>query len=117
MTHEEWFVGVQQKCFLERDETKWSNAAMWCESIGLSKRYASSEEEAMKVLNHALELWNGVKIYDSDGKRRECYDVGGGIGVAIVSTEKQDDDMRIVRYIIKKREVTDWEVIDKQAID
>lgn len=114
-THEEWFVGVRFK--YEADEMKrrgkWSNAIQWYPSAMSGQRYATSKEQAKKILEWAYRHWNGEKTYNEKGERYET-NACGGIGITMVSTKKTDDDLRIVSHILRKRRVTDWEVIEEE---
>lgn len=111
--HEEWFVGVQQKCFYERGEQSWYNAMSWYPDHKAGQRYARTQEEAEKVLDNAYKLWNGEHVYNEKGERYETHEAGM-LGITTVSTKKSDDDMRIVKHIIKKRIVTDWETVEEE---
>lgn len=111
-THEEWMVAVKQNCDVRRGEDRWWNAVMWYPKSKSGQRYVRTEEEARSVLNYAYERWNGEKIYNEKGERYETsYD--GGIGITLVSTKETDEDMRIVKHKIKKRIVTEWEVVEE----
>lgn len=109
-THEEWMVGVKQK--FDEDKDGWTNAVMWYPTKKKWQRFVRTEEEAKKVLNYAYELWNGEKVYNEKGERYETS-YAGCIGITTVSTKKTDEDMRIVKHIIKKRVVTDWELVEE----
>ena len=110
--NEEWMVAIRHRCDKERhgDNARWANAMMYY-SHSLSRRYAKSEAEARAALNHAYEIFNGVKLYDSNGKRYE-YQQAGMIGVSLECDKKIDHDMEIVEHMIKKRIVTDWETVE-----
>ena len=113
MTHEEWFVGVQQKYWYEKGEHKWTNAVMWYPEHKRGQRYVRTKEEAEKVLDNAYKLWNGEHIYNEKGERYETHEAGM-IGVTTVNTRESDDDLRIVKHIIQKRIVTEWETIEEE---
>ena len=109
-THEEWIVLVRQRC----DADRWMNARMWYPGVkSINDRYCGTEEEAQKVLANAYRKWNGVKVYNADGKRSELVDCINGIGVSLVSDKKQDYRMQIIAHKIRKRVVTEWETIEE----
>lgn len=111
MTHEEWFVGVKKAYQFKYDkQQRWMNAMCWFYD---KKRYADSEEEAKAILNKAYEMWNGEKIYNEKGERYET-EKAGLVGVTTVSTRETDEHQKIVEHIIKKRIVTDWEIVEKK---
>lgn len=113
-THEEWFVGVRFKYEADemKEEGKWKNAIMWYPPLE-GKRYASTKEEAHRILDYVYRMWNGEKAYNEKGERYETNSCGG-IGITTVSTKKTDDNLRIVSHILRKRRVTDWEVIEEE---
>ena len=111
-THEEWFVGVRQKYWDEKGEKSWSNANLWMPNAKLGDRYVGSETQARQVLNNAYTIWNGEKFYNEKGERYETQKAGS-LGVTLVSTKETDEDMRIVKHIIRKRTVTDWETVER----
>lgn len=109
---EQWYVGVMFK--YEEKEGMWSNAYKWYKDRPKGASYVKTKEEAKKVLENAYRIWNGEKQYDSNGERREVNEIGAsGLGVSVVCTKETDDDMRIVRHMIKRRYVTDWEVMEE----
>lgn len=110
-THDEYYIGVEKRF----DKGRLWNAMMWhprYQNRKLSERYASTLEEAKEVLNYAYKLWNGKKVYDSNGKRYETH-TAGMIGISVEHDVKSDRDQEIVRHVIKKRTVTEWEVVDE----
>lgn len=113
-THEEWFVGVRQRCQVRRGEKRWYNAYGWYDDgHKLGDRYVDSEEKARKVLDNAYRLWNGKKMYDGNGKRYDVHQAGM-IGIATEHTKEADYDMEIVEHVIRKRTVTEWEEVEKE---
>ena len=113
--HEQYFVGVIQKFNQEKYEAagKYHNAICWYPARKGVAMYVRTPDEAKKVLDHAYKKWNGVHIYNEKGERYETQEAAPGIGVTMVCTKKLDDDMRIVKHIIQKRLVTDWETVEE----
>lgn len=112
-THEEWMVGFRPKFVEDKGEKTWFNAMLYCPwNYENGRRYARTEEEARRALNYVYKERNGEKLYDENGKRYE-YMPTGSIGVSIECTKETDEDQKIVKHIIKKRIVTDWEVIEE----
>ena len=110
-THEEYLVLVQFRS--DADDNRWNNAKMWWPGVkNLHDRYCGTEEEAQAVLANAYKVWNGKKHYDAEGKRYTPQDLGGGLGATLVHTKESDHDLEIVRHRIKKRLVTDWELVE-----
>ena len=110
---EEWIVMVVQN-WDKDDPHPWRNAKMWYPGVqSLSDRYCSTEAEARNVLEYALKKWNGKKQYGKDGKRYETTEAAPGICVTVVIDPQTDDDMQIIKYMIRKRIVTDWETVEK----
>lgn len=111
-THEEYFIGIRHRdnCEELKARKAWQNAMNYYP--GHKSTFAKTEQEARDVLAYAYKLWNGEKAYDAEGKRYETSAVGP-FGVTMVSDKKIDDDLRIVEHVIRKRIVTDWEVIEK----
>ena len=107
-THEEWLVQIQQRYWVEHGETTWRNAYGYYADRG---RYASSKEEAKRVLDHAYQIFNGKKIYNSKGERYETHKAGM-IGISTVSTKETDRNLEIVNHRIQKRIVTEWEEVE-----
>ena len=114
-THEEWYVGALQK--YQQDDPEWKdryyNALLWYPGTRLGMRYVRTEEKAKQVLDYAYKLWNGEKFYNENGERYETQRAGY-LGVATVSTKEDDERMRIVKHIIKKRTVTEWEIVEEE---
>lgn len=102
--HEEWLVQVQKRF----SGDKWWNAKSWYPGTKLGDRYCATEAEAKMVLNHALRVWNGKKQYGADGKRYERQDEF----VTVACDRRTDRDQEIVKWRIRKRIVTDWEMVD-----
>ena len=111
-THEQYLVGVLQKYKAENGKEHYMNAAIWDKNARPGQRYYRNEAAAREALKNAYKLWNGAKCYDANGKRIEQTDTINGIGIALVTDKKHDDDMRIVKHYIKKRIVTEWEQIE-----
>lgn len=110
-THEEWLVLVKQN-FRKDSKKPWYCAKLWYPSCkGLNDFYCSSEKEARKVLDHAYELWNGTKVYDSNGKRYETSPAGY-LSVSVEHTKETDKDLMIVEHQIRKRIVSNWEIVE-----
>lgn len=107
-THEEWLVLVKQ-----RFDDCWTNAKMWYPGTRMRDRYCATEAEAHRVLNYAYKKWNGKKIYDDDGKRREESNAGGSIRITVVCNRDTDHDMEIIAHVIRKRIVTEWETTEQ----
>lgn len=107
---EEWLVQIMFK--MEEAEGKWSNARFYYPGVKFGgDRYCKSEPEAKRVLDHAYEKFNGVRMYNDKGERYEVDKAAPGINVTSVITPKDDDYMRIVKHRILMREVTDWEKV------
>ena len=112
-THEEWFVGFRQKYKEKKGEKGWTIAkAYYPGQKSIHDQYCSSEEEARKVLDYVYMKFNGVHTYNAKGERYETSEAAPGIGVSVVITKQDDDDFRIVKHIIRKRIVTEWEVVE-----
>ena len=113
-THEEYFVGVLKKYDADKGETRFYNARAWYPGVNsITDRYCKTLEEAKRVLAHAYKLWNGVKLYNEKGERYETTEAAPGIGVSLVCTKETDEDHRIVKHIIRRRVVTEWEVVEE----
>ena len=111
-THEEWIVLVKH-----RVDDGWWNARMWYPGVkNFKDQYCKSEDEAKAVLNHAYKLWNGKKTYNSKGERYETQKCGM-IGVDLVCTKDEDKRLELVEYKIRKRTVTEWETVEKNAVE
>jgi len=109
-THDQYLVKVLQRW--EAADKKYSNALFWYPDSKPGQRFVTSLEEAQRVLDYALELWNGKKQYDSNGKRVETTEIGSsGLGVSIVSDRDTDFSHEIVDHQILKRTVTEWEEV------
>lgn len=89
----------------------WRNA-VYMYSDG-KRRFARTEVEARAALGKALEDWNGEKSYNEKGERYETNGIGGGLAATLVCTKDTDKALRIVKWEIKKRIVTDWELVDE----
>lgn len=114
--HEQYFVGVVQKFELEefQKDGGYRNAMSWYPGRkSLATRYVKTLEEAKKVLDNAYKTWNGVHVYNEKGERYEISEAAPGIGVSLVCTKETDDRMRIVKHVIQKRLVTDWENVEE----
>ena len=107
-THEQWEVAVQKKCF----GNEWCNAVMWYSKAKAGQRYVKTEAEAREVLNEAYELWNGKKFYNENGERYETQQVGL-IGISTVHTRKTDEEHMITKHRLRKRIVTEWEIVEE----
>lgn len=107
-THEEWLVQIQQRYWVEHGDTTWTNAYRFYADRG---QYAATETEAKRVLDHAYQIFNGKKIYNSKGERYETQSEGM-IGIQIVSTKESDRNLEIVNHRIQKRIVTEWEDVE-----
>lgn len=110
--HEQYYVGVYQRY----SPDKVYNAIRYYPGNTMSQRYVKTLEEAKKVLNNAYKIWNKEKIYDENGKRYEMQKCGC-IGISIESTKETDHGLEIIKHVIKKRLVTDWEVIEEMEIE
>ena len=110
-THDEYYIGVEKRF----DKGHWWNAMMFhprYQNRKLSERYANTLEEAQEILDYAYKLCNGKKTYNSKGERYETH-TAGMIGISVVHDARSDHDQEIVGHVIKKRTVTEWEVVDK----
>lgn len=118
-THEQYFVGVIKKYQQKEYEAdgKYYNAICWYPARKGNARYVGTLEEAKKVLDHAYKMWNGVHVYNEKGERYETNEAAPGIGVTMVLTKELDDRQRIVKHVIQKRLVTDWETIDWETAE
>ncbi len=109
-THEQYLVKVLQRW--QADKQQWSNALFWYPASKPGQRFVTSQEEAEKVLDHALRLWNGKKQYNAKGERIETTEIGkSGLGVDLACTKGTDYDMEIINHQILKRTVTEWEEV------
>lgn len=114
-SHEEWFVGVLQQNDIDEGQTKYRNAIMWMPGRKAGDpRYCKTKDEAKEVLANALKIWNSKKSYDADGKRREVQRGIAPFGVTMILDRDMDERLRIVKYVIKKRIVTDWEIEEQE---
>lgn len=104
--YEQYLVRVRQKF----SGDNWYNAIVWMPDRKAGQRYVGTEEKAKAVLANALELWNGEKQYDENGKRYETQTVGA-IGITCESTKETDNDLMITEYQILRRTVTEWEEV------
>lgn len=112
--HEQYYVGVIKRFEVENGDPNYYNALMWYPTRKPGARYVKTIEEAKRVLNYAYKLWNGTKVYDSDGKRIETSEIGNsGLGISIVSTKDDDRRQEIVKHIIQKRMVSDWDTVEE----
>lgn len=114
-THEEWTVGIRKRFQDKYNEEGYYDALAYCpwmEGVKVKSRYAKSEEEARRALDYVYQLFNGEKLYDRNGKRYE-HQNAGHIGISIECTKETDADQMIVAHYIKKRIVTEWEVIEE----
>ena len=110
-THEEWFVGVRVQYRVESGDNAYLNAYCWYPGYKPGDRYVRTEDEARRVLDYAYRLRNGERFYDADGKRYEHH-AAGTLGIGVECTRETDAALKIVGHIIKKRIVTEWEVVD-----
>ena len=107
---EQYYVGVIQRYRAESGEGYY-NALMWYPDRKPGQRYVNSKEKAERVLEYAYNLWNSKKVYNANGKRYNNHKVGT-LGVSVECTKKTDEQMEIVKHIIKKRMVTEWETLE-----
>ena len=113
-THEQYFVGVLKKYEADEGETKYYNALCWYPKRTGGARYVTTLDEAKAVLDNAYKLWNRTHTYNSKGERYETSEAAPGIGVSLVCTPETDERHRIVKHIIKKRIVTEWEIVEEE---
>ena len=111
---EQWFAGVLQKYEADKGTTNYRNVIMWDNNRKPGNRYYPTRKDAEKALAHAYEIWNGVKQYRADGTREKLVDAVNGIGVSMVIDRRTDESMRIVKHIIQKRMVTEWETVEEE---
>ena len=109
--HEEYLVQVMHRYSVK--EGHWSNAIRYMPDNKINQRYAESEEQAKAVLDNAYKKWNGQKVYDANGERRTTQ-AAGMIGVGVVHTKETDKDLEIVKHRIRKRLVSDWELVEEE---
>lgn len=109
-THEQYYVGVIQKYEADKEEPKYYNALCWYPKRTGGARYVTTLDEAKAVLEHAYKLWNKKHTYNSKGERYERIDEW----TSIQCTPETDERHRIVKHIIKKRIVTEWEVVEEE---
>lgn len=113
-THEEWFVGFRQQYEEEKGKKNWRIAKHYYPGVtSAHDQYCRTEEEARKVLDCVYKKFNGVHVYNAKGERYETSEAAPGIGVSVVMTKEDDRAFRIVKHIIRKRTVTDWEVVEE----
>ena len=111
-THEEWIVGIM---FAHNEkEGTYSNALYHYPGSKIGDRYCKSHEEAQRVLEYVYRKFNSVKTYNAKGERYETR-TEGHIGVTLVSRKEDDNRMRIVKHYIKKRTVTEWEIVERNV--
>jgi hypothetical protein len=109
--HEQYHVQIMHRH--DEKEGRWLNAIADYYPHKPFQKYVATLEEAKKVLDCAYEYWNGHKVYDSNGERRTTQ-AAGMIGVSMVHTKETDKDLEIVKHRIRKRMVTDWELVEEE---
>lgn len=111
---EQWFAGVIQQHDYDKGVRTYRNVCMWDNDRKPGNRYYPTREAAQKALDHAYWLWNRVHVYNSKGERYETTEAAPGIGVSLVCTPETDGWMRIVKHIIQKRYVTEWDTVEEE---
>lgn len=104
----EYLVLAQHKH--QQADDKWVNVRALLD--GSKNLFYHSAEEAKDALNQYIFRWNKEYVYDSEGNRIETCSCGG-IGVDTVTDKVLDDDMRIVAWKIKVRDVAPWEELEE----
>ena len=110
--HEEYPVQIMIR--YEEKDGRWTNAVRY-DPIYNSKagqRYVKTEAEAKAVLDRAYQMRNGKKFYNENGERITTQSAGM-IGVSMVHTKESDKAHEIVKHRIRKRLVTDWEIVEE----
>lgn len=110
---EQWYAGVIKKYDADKGETRWTSVSAWDNNKKLGDKFYPTREAAEKALDHAYALWNGVHVYNSKGERYETTEAAPGIGVSLVCTKETDEQHRIVKHIIRKRYVSEWETVEE----
>ena len=98
---------------MDEPENKWNYCAVYDPIAKAGQRYYGTLEEARGGLNRVLKKFNKAHTYDNDGYRIETLPVGGGFSADIKPNKSVDDMNRIVKWSIKEREVTEWEIVDR----
>ena len=111
---EQWYVAVMQNRDEKEGNGRYYNVCMWDRNRKPGARYYKTREDAQKALDNAYKILNGKKQYDANGRREELVDCVNGLGISLVADKRIDDDLRIVKHIIQKRMVTDWETIEEK---
>lgn len=108
--HEEYLVQIMIR--YEEKDGRWTNAVRYDPNSKAGQRYVKTEAEAKAVLDRAYQMRNGAKVYDSNGERITTHSAGM-IGVNMVHTKESDKAHEIVKHRIRKRLVTDWELVEE----
>ena len=87
----------------------WSNMGRLLK--GYNKNTFPSRAKALTGLKAYLQDWNGKKVYDANGERRERHCTGADI----VGTPQSDYNMRVVAWKVKEREVSPWKEVELKA--
>ncbi len=95
---------------MDEKENKWLYGA--CYDKGMGTRYYPSLKEARAGLSRLLAKFNKDFEYGPDGKRKETFAIGGGFAADMKHDKRIDDMNRIVKWRIRRREVTPWEEVE-----
>lgn len=76
------------------------------------QNHYESEAAARAALGRLLQRFNRDYSYGADGTRREHMSCGG-LGADLVIDRKSDSERRIANWSIQVREVTPWQIIEK----
>ena len=95
----------------DQKENKWWNLKFFVGNH-FGDRYFTNEETARAELEKYIKNHNRDFEYDKDGKRLAKVDILNGLGISVIADKQADDNNRVIAYKIKKREVTEWEVIE-----
>ena len=96
------------------EENKWNNVAPCFHGLGV--RYYRKEADAKADIARLIGQRNREHRYGADGKREELTDSINGIGVSMVCDRASDDLLRVRRWKIQRREVTEWEDVEGQEV-
>ena len=100
----EYLVCVQHK--YQEEKGDYSNLKAMNGTLRASGVYYSNLTEARKDLKAYIAKQN------KKGARTERKDLCG-LGILVEFTEEEADRARVIKWFIKKRTVTPWEVVDK----
>ena len=95
------------------EENKWWIGARLDPMAQPGQRFYKTKAEAKAGLNRLLKKANKEYRYDANGKRLETHSIGGGFSADMVLDKRIDDMNRIVAWSIQRREVTEWEEVER----